>query len=369
MWMVDVVSVGSNPTRIWGMTNRDRTQKISRSILADEARSEDRGVILVNDDYVVDPLLLSFAQDRPALLVVRDGVPVLAKIENLDQRAAIEAAMLGESIPSDSSIEQIRIDDQFTLYNRKLRKRVHPTVARLEPSSVRKIERDTYFGAYKGVTDILTKYLWPEWALVLTRLAAKLGVSPNQVTAIGLVFCIAATVLFWFGQFWVGMAAGLVFMVLDTVDGKLARCTITSSKMGSRFDHRIDQIHPPFWWLAWLHGLTAWGLELSPELTVITGAALVAGYIVDRVIERRFIKRHGFHVHVWHKVDSDFRLIGARRNPNMVILFFATLLGRPDIGIVAVAAWTVLSLAFHAVRSLQADRRRAKGEQLTSWLS
>lgn len=367
--MVDVVSVGSNPTRIWGMTNRDRTQKISRSILAAEARSEDQGLILVNDDYVVDPLLLSFAQDRSALLVVRDGVPVLAKIENSDQRAAIEAAMLGKPISSDPSIEQIRIDDQFTLYNRKLRKRVHPTVARLEPSSVRKIERDTYFGAYKGVTDILTKYLWPEWALVLTRIAASLGISPNQVTAIGLIFCIAATVLFWFGQFWLGMAAGLVFMVLDTVDGKLARCTITSSKRGSQFDHRIDQIHPPFWWLAWLHGLAAWDLGLSRGMLIVTASALVVGYVVDRVVERAFIKRHGFHVHVWQKLDSDFRLIGARRNPNMVILFFTTLLGRPDVGIVAVATWTVISLAFHLVRTLQAESRRAEGEQLKSWLS
>ena len=47
------------------------------------------------------------------------------------------------------------------------------------------------------------------------------------------------------------MAAGLVFMVLDTVDGKLARCTITSSGWGNVFDHGVDLIHPPFWWWAW----------------------------------------------------------------------------------------------------------------------
>jgi phosphatidylglycerophosphate synthase len=157
-------------------------------------------------------------------------------------------------------------------------------------------------------------------------------------------------------------------MVLDTVDGKLARCTITSSKMGSRFDHRIDLIHPPFWWLAWLHGLAAWGFKLSPEATLVTALVLVVGYVVDRVVERRFIKGHGFHIHVWKKLDSDFRLIGARRNPNMVILFVAMLFGRPDIGIVAVAAWTVISLLFHAVRAVQANRRRAGGETLSSWL-
>jgi phosphatidylglycerophosphate synthase len=366
--MVEVVSVGANPTPIWGMKNSDRTQKIAQTILALEGNG-DRGLILANDDYVVDPLLLSYVQGQEPLVLLRDGRPVLAKLADQDKRPEIEAAMRGEPLSEDPSIEQVAIDDEFTLYNRKLRKRVRPMVMRLEPGTVRKIERETYFGAYKGVTDLLTKYLWPEWALVLTRLAASLGMSPNQVTAIGLVNCLAATVCFWFGQYWLGMAFALIFMVLDTVDGKLARCTITSSKFGSRFDHRIDLIHPPFWWLAWLYGLGAWGLALSPQLAAATAAALVLGYAIDRIVERRFIKRHGFHIHVWSKLDSDFRLVGARRNPNMVILFVSMLFQRPDIGIVAVAAWTIISLVFHAVRSFQASQRSADGEKLASWLS
>ena len=38
---------------------------------------------------------------------------------------------------------------------------------------------------------------------------------------------------------------------LDTVDGKLARTTLTSSKWGDIFDHGIDLVHPPFWYVAW----------------------------------------------------------------------------------------------------------------------
>ena len=366
--MPNVVSVGANPTPIWGMTNRERTRRITKAIEA-EVERDDQALILANDDYVVDPLLLTYVQSQPPMVIVRDGIPILAKLNDPGQQAPIEAAMRGEPLQAGLGIDRIDVGDDFTLYNRKLRKRVRPTVMRLEPATVKSIERDTYFGAYKGVTDILTKYLWPEWALVLTRLAARLGMSPNAVTAIGLVNCIAATVCFWFGLYWAGMALGLVFMVLDTVDGKLARCTITSSKAGSRFDHRIDQIHPPFWWLAWVHGLSAWGLALGEPLLAATVAALVLGYIVDRVVERRFIKRHGFHIHVWTKLDSDFRLVGARRNPNMAILFFALLFRRPDIGILAVAAWTILSLGFHAFRSAQANSRRARGETLASWLS
>src|SRR3546814_5027741 len=55
-------------------------------------------------------------------------------------------------------------------------------------------------------------------------------------------------------------------------------------------------------------------------------------------------------IHVWQKFDSDFRLVTARRNPNFAILFFATLGGSPDIGLIAVAWWTIISLIVHAVR-------------------
>src|SRR3546814_12417486 len=79
--------------------------------------------------------------------------------------------------------------------------------------------------------------------------------------------------------------------------------------------------------------------------------AVVAGYVLQRVIEGLFIKDFGMDIHVWQKFDSDFRLVTARRNPNFAILFFATLGGSPDIGLIAVAWWTIISLIVHAVSS------------------
>jgi hypothetical protein len=75
------------------------------------------------------------------------------------------------------------------------------------------------------------------------------------------------------------------------------------------------------------------------------------------------------HIHVWRPADSWFRLITARRNPNMVILFASMLVARPDLGIVGVAVWTVASILFHLVRLLQAAATRAAGRPVVSWLS
>jgi hypothetical protein len=96
---------------------------------------------------------------------------------------------------------------------------------------------------------------------------------------------------------------------------------------------------------------------------------MLFGYVVQRLIEGAFIVRFGMHIHVWQRFDSRFRLVTARRNPNMVILFFLLLVGLPDWGIIGVAIWTAVSLIVHAVRLVQAVVARARGESITSWLA
>ena len=201
--------------------------------------------------------------------------------------------------------------------------------------------------------------------------SALLGTLGVLVTyAVGAVLCLLAFFLFWNGNYWLGTLSGFIFMVLDTVDGKLARCTGASSKWGNVFDHGIDLVHPPFWWWAWEHGLTAYGRPLSPIYATMVLWAIIGGYVAQRVIEGIFMRRFGgMHIHVWRPIDSQFRLITARRNPNMVILVAALLLGRPDAGLVGVAWWTIVSLFFHAVRLAQASEQAARGRPIVSWLS
>jgi hypothetical protein len=98
--------------------------------------------------------------------------------------------------------------------------------------------------------------------------------------------------------------------------------------------------------------------------------AIIGGYVVQRLIEGLFMRRFGgMHIHVWRPIDSQFRLITARRNPNMVILVAALLFGRPDVGIELVGLWTILSLVFHAVRLAQANAAHDRGKPVVSWLS
>lgn len=363
------VTVGDNPARAFGMAAADRANALAvkaKLAPADEAH-EDRSTVYADLDWAWDPEWLVAMAGTPGRILTKDGHPVLAHVPAGGDPAPILAAMHSKERYGDATLEQVDADTADFSY-RKLRKRDRPFVIRLDPANVEPAERAAYDASYKGVTDILTLYLWRRSAFYLTRWAARAGMTPNMVTAIGAALCLAAFFLFLNGWYWTGIFAGLGFMVLDTVDGKLARCTGQSSKWGNIFDHGVDLIHPPFWWWAWAEGLEHYGRPFEQVYELLIIGAIVLGYVAQRIIEGIFMRRFGMHIHVWRRIDSQFRLITARRNPNMIILVACLACGRPDLGIELVAMWTIISLIFHAVRLAQANARRDRGRPVVSWL-
>ena len=100
----------------------------------------------------------------------------------------------------------------------------------------------------------------------------------------------------------------------------------------------------------------------------VAECAVIIGYIAGRLQEGLFIWRFGIEIHTWRPIDSWFRLITARRNPNLLILTVAALLQAPDKGLLAVAWWTIASFIFHTIRILQAFAGQLKGRAPVSWL-
>jgi phosphatidylglycerophosphate synthase len=363
------VPVGSNPARLFGMNARDRACRLAANagFECTDEQQPGRAALLASMDYAWDPAWLKAMRTRPRSVLTLAGRPVMAHVP-ADWDAAKAADAMAEGAVRDGY--DVLNAETAELSYAELRKRDRPFVMALDPADPEPVERAAYDASYKGVTDILTLYLWRRPAFHLTRWAAQAGLTPNAVTAVGALLCVLAFYLFWNGHYWLGTLSGFFFMVLDTVDGKLARCTGASSKWGNVFDHGIDLVHPPFWWWAWAHGLAAYGRPLTPIYATMVLWAIIGGYVAQRVIEGIFMRRFGrMHIHVWRPIDSRFRLVTARRNPNMVILVVALLLGRPDAGLVAVAWWTIVSLFFHAVRLAQASEQAARGKPIVSWLA
>jgi len=362
------VPVGNNPARAFGMDARERACRLATNAgfeCAGEVR-EGAPVLLASMGYAWDPAWLKAMRGRPRTMLTSHGKPVIAHVPAGEAVGpVIEALESGETVGGYDTLDAETAELNYA----ELRKRERPFVLPLDPNDPEPVERAAYDAAYKGVTDVLTLYLWRKPAFYLTRWAARARLSPNFITLIGGILCVLAFVLFWRGEYWWGVLSGFIFMVLDTVDGKLARVTGASSKWGEAFDHGIDLIHPPFWWWAWEHGLAAYGQPIEPLTATMVIWAIVGGYVAQRIIEGLFIKRFdGMHIHVWKRIDSQFRLITARRNPNMIILVASLLFRRPDLGLELVACWTIVSLIFHAVRLAQATEAAARGTRIVSWL-
>lgn len=332
----------------------------------------DRAAILLRADAVIDGPLLQALLNAPGAVLLSNGeapghpVAVHAPPGLAAAGAAVLRGDRAAALPD--GLSAVTVNDLGASYWEALRKREEPYALVLRPEAMRRIEWRMFMGTYKGATDLVTKYLWPRPAFHATKLCARLGITPNQVTALSAVLVVAAFWWFWQGAWLAGLLAAWGMTFLDTVDGKLARITLQSSKWGNVFDHGIDLIHPPFWYWAWALGLQAGPLALAQDTLLMMLAVIVAGYVLQRVLEGIAIWRLGLEIHVWRRIDTWFRLVTARRNPNLVLLTLFALFGRPDLGFAAVALWTAVCLLLHVLQLLQGLAAARRGK-LTSWLA
>lgn len=377
------VLVGREEGVIWGLATGERHRRMCRRLGIDlfldaPAVPRDGRVLLLRRDFVLDENLLAAlaAADGVATLVVApdaEGVPrpVAAHVAVGEAGPVADAVVAGTTdVPGLPPGVRVGAPDEIgPVFNRKLRKRARPYALQVTPGTRYGVEWRTFTEAYKGATDFITKFLWPVPAFHVTRWCAARRLTPNMVTTLGAALMLLAAFLFWHGHLLLGLVPAWAMTFFDTVDGKLARCTLTSSRWGDTYDHGIDLLHPPFWWIAWWHGaLQVDPGSVSPDLMNLSALTIVAGYVALRLQELAFKLFFGIQTHIWRPVDYLFRAVTARRNPNLAILTVGSLLGQPAAAFVLVALWTVASLAFHAVRIVQAGLVARRDGRVVSWL-
>ena len=379
------------PVRLWGLSSSQRIRReleweLSRKgkdpgqptsdtieFVGDlEQVPPDGDVVLLRGDYLYDVRVTTNLIDcMDTLLQVSDSgviVPVAAHTSAAAAARVIEHIRdNNQKLPGELNIETpATIVPQSQI---RLLKAHAAFVLCVSEKNSRALEGHLFKTAYKGVTDLVTKWVWPAPARWVTRLCVRLGLLPNHVTALSWVLAVLVGVLFYQGEFVAGLLSGWLMTFLDTVDGKLARVTVTSSPLGNYFDHILDLVHPPFWYLAWGLGLASFepaflNISMSNVITLIFVA-----YIGGRLVEGIFSGMAKFAIYSWRPIDSFNRLITARRNPCLIILTVSLLPGRPDLGLEAVALWTLASSLFLILRLAMAIYSRATSGPLKSWLA
>jgi phosphatidylglycerophosphate synthase len=344
--------VGECDARIFGRTPGERLERQTDGIT--------ELVIVADAAAVLDDAAIAWLGDHAGSVIASPGGRPLAVAVAPAERERAAAALDGRA----TGLTFVTPDGE--MFVRKLRRRVPLIACSLREQSARTIERRLFDNVYKGVTDLVTKWVWPEPAFWVTRACANLGITPNMVTWLGVLLVLAAGVLFYQGAFVAGLGAAWLMTFLDTVDGKLARVTGTSSAFGNLLDHGTDVLHPPVWWYCLAHGIATSSPDMSgpvwSSLWVILGC-----YVVGRGFEVAFHKGFGFNPYIWQPFDSRFRLIVSRRNIILLVVSLGLAAGAVADAFLLCAAWSVVSTAIQGVRLAQAFAARQSGP-VTSWL-
>jgi len=370
--------IHDSPVKLWGLTSRQRKLRVLRSAgvtdIADDLTvvPDNSSVLLLRGDYLFDDRVIHYLVQTPDVLLKISQTPTdISVAAHVAAGQAPEAIDIIDGTATTDAMPGVRTETLETLsisFQQRLLKFEPPFVLPITPEAKRFLERRLFDWSYKGVTDLVTKWVWPRPAQWVVGQCVRFGLRPNHVTIIGLLLVILAGVLFAYGWYGWGLLAGWLMTFLDTVDGKLARVTVTSSKFGHYFDHLIDLIHPPIWYILWGLGLGVSrfnfiGLSINAVFWLIVG-----GYVVGRLVEGAFLARLGkFGIFCWRPIDSYFRLITARRNPCLILLTAGALLGHPDWGLIVVAIWTMVTSIFLLGRLLTALIRQQATGSVRSW--
>lgn len=366
--------VNPSPIRLWGLDSTERLRRQVREIggiewLDPGGKPPAEGMILLlSGRYLFEIRTLRGLLDHP-------GAVLFGSVEDSPAAALVDARQAGvvtafiagaaETLPAGLQ----RLDAAaIGAFDENLRSARQPLLEPVCEERREHLENLLYGNAYRGITDLVTKFVWPRPARHVVHLCANLGLSPNSVTSLGLVLVLVTCWAFLNGYYAAGLLSGWLMTLLDTVDGKLARVTVQSSRFGHLYDHAIDLVHPPFWYLFWGMSLPGSLSEYGPDLTVL-GWILVISYLLGRAVEGVFPLLGSCGIFTWKPFDAWFRLITARRNPCLILLTSSVMIGRPDWGFIAVVAWSALTTGVLIVRFFSGLVSRLRQGPLKSWLS
>jgi len=249
-------------------------------------------------------------------------------------------------------------EGDFDSYLTMLRRSLAPYLFRVaNPAARDRVEHFLFWSNYKGSTDFLTRYVYPPLVWMMVRPLARWRVHPNWITGIGWLATAVSLPLFAAGAWVPGLALSYLMSVLDSVDGKLARLTYKSSRFGLVFDHALDIIHPPLWYMAWGYALGGGDLTSAPFQWSLW---MLAVYVADRAITGIFKGRTKRSIHGFTPLDERMRTFISRRNVNLAFFTVALALDWTIPGLRAaeftfygIVIWQVLCFAWHAERLVQ----------------
>ena len=280
--------INNTDVRLWSVPQHERIHKLMAKLnqlkplkSLDELSSTDN-ILILHAEFLFDANVLSklLGKECGVLTDSSGEIAVAAWISASQSESTIRN--LGQSIDRFAAFDVFSPSDLTGDYDPRLRKFDLSHIVKVTSQHQSKIENYLYDKSYKGITDLVTKWFWPIPARWAVRQCVALNIKPNTVTGFGWILTIFSGFAFYFGHFVLGLLSAWLMTFLDTVDGKLARVTLQSSKIGHVMDHGLDILHPPIWYWCWAVGLqieqfSLFSIELSYNALVLDHVCRLCG--------------------------------------------------------------------------------------------
>lgn len=243
-----------------------------------------------------------------------------------------------------STIKDIQTMDTYVKF---LRKSYIPTLRFVKAEdNLRTIENDLFEKTFKSGLEWIAIYGYKIPVREMTRLCAKISVTPNQITAVA-IFCRWASIPLLFGG-WLALGLSLIvlFVVLDSLDGKLARMTFRFSEHADWIDHGSVLPTRLGWYagLGWHYSSGVWSSQAG-MLTIITLVCIVLDDL-NWAVAKRIFKRTLFDI---TDFDAKAHLFTHRRN-DMFLMLSGYLMGLGLYSFYLICGWVVVTWIWHCTR-------------------
>jgi phosphatidylglycerophosphate synthase len=138
--------------------------------------------------------------------------------------------------------------------------------------------------AVKEKDDFFTTYAVSSWSPLVTKLCARAKLTPSQVTALSVLFAVAAALAFWQASrpaLIIGAVLLYLGFVLDCVDGQLARYTRKFGAFGGWLDTMADRAKEYVAYAGLAAGAERLGLSFAWPLAITAIVLQTARHMTD----------------------------------------------------------------------------------------
>jgi CDP-diacylglycerol--glycerol-3-phosphate 3-phosphatidyltransferase len=161
-----------------------------------------------------------------------------------------------------------------------------------------------------------------------TKIIARIGIPPNVLTSIGLLFALIAAYHFALGRFFLAGILTICSGIFDLLDGKVAEATGTTSPFGAFLDSVVDRYSDT----AVLVGLILFYTKEENVLYVIATSITLIGFIMVSYTKSRA-----------ETLIGECQVGLMERPERILVLSLAALLNRMDVGIWILLIFTHLT--------------------------